>query len=607
MPVTGLCKTVATAVMVLCMCAAHAQRVSIVPSEGRTTWAPGVRGGIPARTAVCATLNAATFGNGSKESSAAIQAAIAACPSGQVVLLSAGTFLVNNHILVNKGITVRGAGPGVTKLVKTNGAKPFEYQPVDASPIFVVGPNRWPAVDSATSVNLAADAVKGRTTVSVSDATGFAPGQFVLLDEDDYNTAAWIATPARINSAPSRIWASDRIVFQRQDPPEMYIDDPFPQSLAWFSREGRPLNEIKEITAVSGNSITFSTPIHITYKTSKLAQLTRYTGANVHVRRAGIENLTVSGGSNGNIRFEAAAYSWAKNIENTLWLGEGVAVNNSFRVEIRDSFIHDGVWPYPGGGGYAISFALGTSEVLVENNIVNKANKVMVARSSGAGSVVGYNYMDNAYIGYIPDWVEVGLNGSHMVGSHHILFEGNQSFNYDADNTHGNAIAMTVFRNHLTGRRRDFAGMANARGAGLMFGSWWHSFIGNVIGQPGQMAGWIYDDPGDGTLGGGWSGWSTASAIWKLGYDPAHWGQLADPKTRQTALRDGNFDYLTNQVHWQRPTQVIPPSLYLRAKPAFFGNLAWPWVNPSGGTKAGVLPARRRFEEITSSARAVVP
>ena len=76
-----------------------------------------------------------------------------------------------------------------------------------------------------------------------------------------------------------------------------------------------------------------------------------------------------------------------------------------------------------------------------------------VVGSSGAGSVVGYNYMDNGYIFTTPDWVEVGLNGSHMVGGHHVLFEGNESFNYDSDNTHGNAIAMTVFRNHLTGRR----------------------------------------------------------------------------------------------------------------------------------------------------------
>ena len=93
--------------------------------------------------------------------------------------------------------------------------------------------------------------------------------------------------------------------------------------------------------------------------------------------------------------------------------------------------------PYPGGAGYALSLSFGASEVLVENNIIMGANKLMVVRSSGAGSVVGYNYVDNGFIGNYPGWVEVGLNGSHLVGSHHMLFEGNLSFNYDSDDTGG--------------------------------------------------------------------------------------------------------------------------------------------------------------------------
>ena len=274
-----------------------------------------------------------------------------------------------------------------------------------------------------------------------------------------------------------------------------------------------------------------------------------------------------------------------------------LASTSSFRIEIRDSYIHDGVWPYPGGGGYGISLAGAASEVLIENNIVNRMNKVMVVRSSGAGSVVGYNYMDNGFIGNQPGWVEVGLNGSHMVGSHHILFEGNESFNYDSDNTHGNAIAMTIFRNHLIGRRRDFSDLGNVRGAGLMVGSWWHSFIGNVIGEQGRMTGWVYEDPGDGTYGTTASPWGPGSYIWKLGYDPTHWEQAADPKVKSTTIRDGNFDYLTNQVRWDRAPETLPPSLYLRAKPAFFGSTPWPWVDPTGDTKLGVLPARRRFDE----------
>jgi hypothetical protein len=30
-------------------------------------------------------------------------------------------------------------------------------------------------------------------------------------------------------------------------------------------------------------------------------------------------------------------------------------MNNSFRIELRDSYIHTGSWPQPGGTGYIIS------------------------------------------------------------------------------------------------------------------------------------------------------------------------------------------------------------------------------------------------------------
>ena len=561
---------------------------SIVPYEGRTTWAPGVQSGIPARTTVCATLKASEFGNGRQEASAAIQAAINSCPLGRTVALSAGTFLMNHYVLLNKGITLRGAGPGQTKLVKTNGAKPNDYRPEDASPNVVVGPNRWPKVDNTTSVNLMADALKGQNVVEVTSAAGFAPGQFVLLDEDDYSAATWTPLPNRLGAKiNATILATDRVVFQQHNPSEPGVDDPFPGSLSWFSRPGRPLSEIKEVVAVSGNRITFSTPVHITYTTSKIAQLTRYTGEHAHVRDAGLEALTVSGGGDGNIRIEAAAYSWVKDVEDTLWLGEAIGVNHSFRVEIRDSFIHDGVWSYPGGGGYGISLAADTSEVLIENNIVNKVNKVMVVRSSGAGSVVGYNYMDNGYIENALSWVEVGLNGSHMVGSHHVLFEGNESFNYDSDNTHGNAIYMTVFRNHLSGFRRDYPGTSNARTAGLNYGSWWHSFVANVLGVSGAMTGWGYENSFP---------WNS-KYIWELGYQSGQWDQAADPKVLSTVLRGGNFDYVTNTVHWESiAPQTIPSSLYLSAKPAFFGTYAWPWVDPTGVVKLATLPAKARFD-----------
>ncbi len=564
-------------------------RGGLLPADRLTVWKPGIPGGVPVRTVVCATVEAASYGNGTQEASAGIQAALDGCPAGQVVKLSAGTFTVNNYVILRKGVTLRGAGAGQTTLQKTNGATPGSGTAPDAQPILIIGPSRWPNMDDSSTQNLTVDGAKGSYSVTVGNASGYAAGQFVMLDEDDYDTGFWMTLPNR-NGSPtsSLIWATDRVVWQKHNPPEQYVDDPFPNALSWFMRSGRPINEIKEIASVSGNVISFSSPLHISYRASHSAQLTRWLASDAQVRNAGIEDLKVIGGSDGAIRFQGAAYSWVKNVEDTVWLGEGVAINNSFRCELRDSYIHDGAWPVPGGGGYAISLANGSSEILIENNIVLKANKVMVARASGTASVVGYNYMDDGFISYNLDWVEVGINGSHMVGSHHMLFEGNESFNYDADNTHGNAIYHTVFRNHLSGYRRDFAGMGNARAGGLMFGSWWHSFLGNVMGSQGRTSGWIYEDPG--------TPWQSDASIWKLGYDPGHWSQDPDPKVRSTVLREGNYDYVSNQVHWDTSPQTLPPSLYLTSKPAFFGDDPWPGVAPTGATKLYPLPAKARYD-----------
>lgn len=60
------------------------------------------------------------------------------------------------------------------------------------------------------------------------------------------------------------------------------------------------------------------------------------------------------GGDKGQLRFQWCSQCWAKSIDNTVWHDEGFAVENSFRVEIRDSYVHDAARAQPGAAGYAI-------------------------------------------------------------------------------------------------------------------------------------------------------------------------------------------------------------------------------------------------------------
>src|ERR1700730_17664184 len=614
---------------------------SIIPPDRDFAWNPGMmsKGGIPNRTTVCATLSPS-----GGDDSAAIQAQLDSCPSEQVVMLNPGTFIVNNYLLIHTPITLRGSGAGITILVKTNGAiaRTSQFQPVDpstyaydAQPVVVVGPSRWPGPDNSTSQGLTADGQQGAYSVTIANASGYAAGQFVLIDET--SGASWQPVPLGFGCTqsvqqlpcPPVVWLGDRVAWGMHYPTQLYQDDssnsnssgPYdtapgvlPASMSWFSRTDRPTNEIKEIASVSGNTITFTSPLTIGYRMSHSAQLTRYTltgsqsGANsIQVPYAGVENLSMYGGADGELRFESAAYSWAKSVEVTQWIGEGVAIDNSFRIEVRDSYLHTGSWPEPGGAGYIVSLADGSSEVLIENNILIDACKQMVMRSSGSGSVVAYNYADDSWDFDTPGWVEVGLNASHMAGGHHVLFEGNASQNADSDYTHGNAIYLTFFRNWLTGQRRSFTDTANVRAVGLAYGSWWDSFVGNVLGRSGQMSGWSYTDhamscdASGNNCAGDNGAWSDKN-IWKLGYDPERWNMYPDPKVLSTVIRDGNYDFLTNSQRWHNTPEglAIPNSMYLTSKPAFFGNNPWPWVDPATGA-IYTLPAKARYDAGTTA------
>ena len=615
---------------------------NLLPADRMAAWNPGLMsvGGIPNRTIIYKRLSPS-----GGDDSVAIQAALNSAPAGQVVMLNPGTFVVNNLLLIRRPITLRGSGAGVTRLVKTNGARartsavvsgtngilapvyPGSYS-YDTQPIIIVGPSRWNnGPDSKASQSLTADGAQASYSVTVADSTDFKVGTFVLLDE--LSGASWQPTPAGFPGGV-QVWQGDRVAWNIHFPlqpgddsgasndqgPYDTIPGVLPASMSWFSRSDRATNEIKQIASISGNNVTFASPLTLSYRTARQAQLTPYTTdpntnghaadkLDVHVSNVGVEELSIYGGADGGLRFESAAYSWAKAVEVTQWIGDGVAINNSFRVELRDSYIHTGSWPSPGGAGYAISLAVGSSEILIENNILVDVCKNMVFRSSGAGSVVAYNYVDDSFDFDNPTWVEVGLNASHMAGPHHVLFEGNLSHNADSDYTHGNAIYLTFFRNHLTGQRQHFTDRAGVRAIGLAYGSWWDSFVGNVMGRAGQMAGWTYDDPSMKTNRAVWGSGGIGS-IWMLGYDPERWKMAPDPKTLSTLIRGGNFDYLTNDVAWTNSLQArsLPDSLYLSAKPGFFGDYQWPWVDPTGNTKLHALPAKARLDAGTPFALA---
>src|SRR5258708_6361789 len=168
---------------------------AVLPPDRLTTWNPGVPGGVPARTTVCATVNASTYGNGLSDATAGIQAALDGCPVGQVVSLSAGTFLIKSVLQINKGIVLRGQGPTQTKL----------KMPVGTNSNLITVGTQWPSLIQST--NLATDAVKDTQTLTLASNPGLSVGEVVTLDQlTDSSISQW--SPASPPGDASGPWLS---------------------------------------------------------------------------------------------------------------------------------------------------------------------------------------------------------------------------------------------------------------------------------------------------------------------------------------------------------------------------------------------------------------
>ena len=562
---------------------------NIIAPDRRTSWNPGIPGGIPSRTTLCATLNAATYGNGTTDATSAIQAAINACPEGQVVYLPAGTYRVTSNLTIAKGIVLRGDGPTLTKIRASLAA---------GSVAVIYMANLWPTYGSA--VNVTADVPKDATSVPVANGSAFAAGNIVQIDQLDDTS---------------------------------YL---FDGNCQWFKRPDygppttghRSQGQTVEVVSVVGNTLNLSTPMHQGFKLAFAPQVFKPSGPAAPagsteppgiVKYAGLEKLYLTGGQNDQISIVNCAYCWIANVESdgttpaastaangTAGPGNGmkgahVLIDRSFRVVIRDSYFHHATNVVQGGGAYGLSFSAHTSDSLVENNIIYYMNKPLTMRATGGGNVVAYNYVDNAWTSADSRLQETTIDMGHASFPYMELVEGNQAAQIATEAVWGNSGWMTLFRNYASSQQQRTAANETYQIAAVAFEvkARFMNVVGNVLGTPGL--GLLYEvnssPPGP-----------DQKTVYRLGHGVNAGGGGDDISTYEspiapaaTALqlyRHGNYDYVTGTVVWD-PTNLnhtLPASLYLSSKPAFFGANPWPWVDPVGTTKLYTLPAKARWD-----------
>ena len=658
-------------------------------------------GGIPERTANCATVNPL---GGGQDDFTNIQNAINNCPAGEVVQLAAGAFsvhLADLPINISTGITLRGTGAcsGTSSpycqtsisvidgaLAYTGGmcgtstsdevACPNGGQPeVLVAPVLPDYNYSWETCGNVGAnlgtgcgaTPLSADAAQGQTTIQVTGTSGFTVGSWVLIDEA--SGAGWVADPMNQWTGNGSVWAAPdwlspsgspatgRILWSKaEDNSWDFGSTEYPYQAnstgCWYSYCDRPTAELHKIASIGAGpcpgtncTLTFDDPLTIAFRQSggHNAQVYAHLYGNnsgigspiAMLQQAGVENISLLRAPEGGLEMELCVNCWVKNTEVGDWYGGGISMSYSARSELNTVYVHHCWDSVNNGGEYPLSLDSASTEMLITNSITNFAGKGMVARAGGAGSVVSYNYIDDtmydAESGIGDYWLDMGINASHYSGPHHVLFEGNWGDNLDNDNTHGNSMYITFFRNLGSGFRTPFtdpsvgglvddftgngyycpSGLASCvqqtpgplRAAGPMGYNYWFAYVGNVLGTAGKSTaanGWTY------------SGDFTASRIFMLGWSGGNGGQdpYLDGKSGSYILINGNYDYLDDAVTWQGSPVALPNSFYLSSEPAFFtggSGYTWPWVTPTGseqiqngpagcgGTCSG-LPAQARWQ-----------
>jgi hypothetical protein len=518
-----------------------------IPDDRRIPWNPGIPDGIPSRTEICATIDAA-LGDGETDATSAIQAALDACPEGQVVLVPAGSYRLTDALHIKKGIVLRGEGHTQTRLLLDNAS---------IQSVIEVG---WNPPSDIAGVSVASGATKGSTELTLSDASQFAVGDVVLLDQLD---------------DPALVETGDCTFFKR-------------------TADGyRSLGQIFEIVAKDGNAIEVSSPLYHTYSEQFAPEVSLTNPQAGTVKYAGVEDLYATrtsdyGGQGYIIHLVSAAYSWVKNVETDKVSGRHISLQTCYRCVVRDSYVHDAWNNNAGGTGYGITLDIHTSDSLVENNIVDMLNLPINFAVSSGGNVVAYNYVPDSILADTPGWLMPDID-THCSFPYMELVEGNWVAQAATDNVHGGSGYITFFRNYMSGQHRTVENTGNLTAIHISANGLYANVVGNVLWREGG-GGVVEEDPAACTGG---------PSVYRFGTF-AEQGNLCsfDARVRETAIVHGNFDYLSNMTQWD-PTITdhnLPPSLYLTGKPGFFGDLPFPMANPEGDPVLGELPAKVRFD-----------
>jgi hypothetical protein len=368
---------------------------------------------------------------------------------------------------------------------------------------------------------------------------------------------------------------------------------------------GRGQLEMTVATAVNSSTgvVTIADPLK--YPNWTFGQTPRVWIAQPIVQ-VGVENLAiddVSNGANDVIQFFNAYQWWVSGVKITNWGRWGVEALQTLHGIVQNSYFYHST----GSDSYAIRFE-GTSNSVIQNNIIQQVFAPLVFDGPSSGDVIAYNFVLND--NYQSDFMR-GSFFEHAVNGFD-LYEGNIATQQNSDGNHGTANMLTRYRNFFPGWdscANGQCGSSTAKDSSTNavienYGSRYSNNIANVYGTGGYHTAYQSMNSNVSVLAMGVGNGGAATPV------------PSDPLSYSTSLFWGNYDSFKSTVRWcgnssdtgwsatcsgvsevpvgasTYPNSIptlgdtgagqgaLPPSLYLSSKPPWFGSIPWPSIGP---------------------------
>ena len=475
-----------------------------------------------------------------------LRALIAEGREPTILTFPAGTYHFG-RINPRSDLILRGAGSGRTRFEPPTDGTLFNWWGHGGRyEIGQLGPEYQPR-------QVTADVPPGGTVVPLADTKGLSPGDVVLVEAD-------IEQFSYPDSKRSR---GGVFVLKRVEADRVELDLPLALGLQQVGRDQRNA---------------------VVYRLDPL-------------RNVGLEGVTIAmpargGDKSSTLFYKRVVNGYLRDVESLNPSRHHVEICYSRQIVVERCRFIEAQDKGGGGYGYGVEFRDLSTLCKAEDNLFRDLRHAMATETGASYCIFGYNlHVDRVRdLAHRPDapaecrdqaWLNSrarnGLSDAYVTADvvahgnqpHQILLEGNVFYVGCVDHSHSPNGPHVFFRNRALGQPKRYG--------------WWQEGCGLVIEGDNDRQVMVGNElANDSTV-----------LLMKHTY----------ARTSLGSLIAGNL--LSGRVDWgELPADtVLPPSLYLKTRPAFWpAELAWPAFGP-GATANGSIPAQLRYAQAASEAK----